>query len=157
MVFVLTVARPLSAHSIFAEMDDFGAIRPGCARLQPVTMMETVQAVRQGGAAMSRRFDFDGVVLEFPSRIDAASGVEIVSWPDFEETPHYTPEGFRIMLSLDGPCAFSVPAHDGRCLECGSCFHFQRIPGELIGTCRSPQRALRAVGDGEGADGPKEA
>lgn len=85
-----------------------------------------------------RTFCYDGDICEVVFRYDHQSGKHFGDYPDFEETPRHTKNGWKWITATQEGCALGVNkyAKDDRCMDCGSCEHFiQEKAGDLIGIC----------------------
>ncbi len=89
-----------------------------------------------------RRFSFDGDELEVIYRYDEVLGIHFGDYPDFEETPRYTPQGRPWVNTMQDACSYGVNQFNPTtpCLDCGSCsFYLKERPGDLIGICINDQ------------------
>ena len=79
-----------------------------------------------------RLYSLDGDSLEISFAYDKDLDKYFGNYPDFEETPRYTPNGKPwVNATFDG-CIFA----DQRYGDCGSCEHYiTETPGDLIGIC----------------------
>ena len=60
----------------------------------------------------TRQYNIEGVLLEIPLCYDKIAEREIEIFPDFIETPVYTPEGCPVLLTGEDDCA-QRPTPDG--------------------------------------------
>lgn len=79
-----------------------------------------------------RIFQIDGDFLEVLFYYDEGSGHYFGEYPDFEETPRYTPNGRKwVNVTIVG-CPYAEEDFD----DCGSCRYMKREhPTDLIGVC----------------------
>lgn len=86
--------------------------------------------------AETRRYEFEGVVLEIPLRYDPLSRMYIEEYPDFVREPVYTPAGCPVLFSGEDACPCGEASDGGDCPDCGSC-RFFRPAGEhtWFGVC----------------------
>ena len=76
--------------------------------------------------------DGDTVTVEFT--YNAESDMFFGDYPDFAETPRFTPQGRRWVNVTDDSCIFA----DGEYDDCGSCRFFRaERAGDLIGICEN--------------------
>lgn len=95
-----------------------------------------------------RSFSFDGDVLEVVFRYDDTLGIHFGDYPDFEETPRYTPKGRPWVNAMQDACAHGINHFEEarQCLDCGSCwFYLKEHPGDLIGICKNEHRQKRMM------------
>ena len=92
----------------------------------------------------TRKYDIEGTILEVPLRFDELAQIYVEDYPDFAETPAYTPEGHPILFTGEDACAYGEPAGEGPCTDCGSCRYYRQTPGTWIGVCRREERRKRA-------------
>lgn len=83
----------------------------------------------------TRRYDIEGAILYIPLRYDERAGMDIEEYPDLAEQPVYTPEGERLMLTVEDACAYGKTADGTRCIDCGSCVYYRQAPDTLLGVC----------------------
>ena len=84
-----------------------------------------------------KRYDVEGAVLDIPLQWNDRAGKYLEQYPDFEETPVYTPEGFPLRLTCDDACPDAV-LPDNIYRECGSCQLFRLHSESLLGVCGHP-------------------
>ena len=79
-----------------------------------------------------RIYQIDGDFLEVLFEYDEESGQYFGDYPDFEETPRYTPSGRPwVNVTIEG-CPHADQEYD----DCGSCQYMRREhPMDLIGVC----------------------
>ncbi|MBR3784947.1 MAG: hypothetical protein IKJ77_00860 [Firmicutes bacterium] len=85
-----------------------------------------------------RAFHVDGDVCEVTFVYDEDFGKYFGDYPDFEETPKWTPEGKPWVTAMEGGCEHGTSrVHANKtCFDCGSCIYFRREnTGDLIGVC----------------------
>ena len=82
-----------------------------------------------------RRYEVEGAVLELTLRYDERTKMFLEEYPDLMEHPVYTPEGERVMLTIEDACAHGEAADGTRCIDCGSCVHYRQAPASLVGVC----------------------
>ncbi|MCD8120104.1 MAG: hypothetical protein LUE29_11635 [Lachnospiraceae bacterium] len=93
----------------------------------------------------TRRFEFEGVILDVPLRYDEVFDIYIEDYPDFTETPVWTADGYPVMFCAEDACALAQTEEAGRCVDCGSCIYYRQEPDSLIGVCRNKgKRRIRA-------------
>lgn len=91
---------------------------------------------------ITRIFSIDEDTCEVVFRYDESFGKYFGDYPDFEETPKFTPHGKPWMTAMEGGCEHgqSQWQKDKECFDCGSCLYFKREkPGDLIGVCDNPK------------------
>ena len=94
----------------------------------------------------TRRYEFEGVVLDIPLRYDQRSRIYIEEYPDFVQHPVYTPEGCPVMFIGEDACSHAQAADGERCSECGTCVFFRPAgPHTWIGVCGHRERRNRQV------------
>lgn len=96
-------------------------------------------------ANITKSFCFDGDICEVLFIYDPESGKHFGEYPDFEETPRYTPLGKPWVTAMRDGCPHGVSKYTerSRCLDCGSCIYFkQEHPGDLIGVCENERTHL---------------
>jgi len=90
-----------------------------------------------------RVFDLDGDRLSVHFRYDPAFDVYLGSYPDFMETPRYTPNGRPWKSVVQDECPHADPQYR----DCGTCPHLKKEKsGDLIGVCF--HEALRQAPEG---------
>ncbi len=89
----------------------------------------------------TRRYEFEGVTLDIPLHFDESTGIYIEDYPDFIESPIWTPEGYPVMFAGEDACKFAEEATPGGCPDCGSC-RFYRSAAEhtWFGVCGNDAR-----------------
>ncbi len=88
----------------------------------------------------TRRYEFEGLILEIPLYYDEQSDMYIEDYPDFIENPVWTPGGYRVMFVGEDACPYAKEANGGICTDCGSCKYFRRAaPHTWIGVCGNEQ------------------
>ena len=100
---------------------------------------------------ITRVFSFDGDSCEVTFSYDEEFGKYFGDYPDFEETPKYTPAGRPWITAMQEGCTYSKSkVNDGRtCLDCGSCMYFRRErQGDLIGICDNDRNKNKRRRDG---------
>ncbi len=89
----------------------------------------------------TRRYAFEGVLLEIPLRYDERSGLYIEEYPDFVESPVWTPAGHPVMFAGEDACIYGEEAEPGGCPDCGSCKYYRPADTHTwIGVCGHSQR-----------------
>ncbi len=89
---------------------------------------------------ITRVFSFDGDSCEVVFQYNPDFGKYFGDYPDFEETPRFTPGGWPWITAMQEGCEYGRgKAGDmRRCFDCGSCIYFRRErPGDLIGICEN--------------------
>lgn len=92
----------------------------------------------------TKRFEIEGAVLEVPLFYDRLAKMDIERFPDLLRHPVYTPEGYRVMITIEDACPHADLQSGGVCQDCGSCNHYAQLDGTWIGVCHSP--AMRRTG-----------
>ncbi len=85
-----------------------------------------------------RSFCCDGDVVEIEFRSDEAGQRYFGLYPDFEESPRFTPNGRPWVNAMQDACEHGSNRFSpgDPCIDCGSCWHFQKeSEGDLIGVC----------------------
>lgn len=101
--------------------------------------------------SVSRAFTFDGDVLEVPYRYEPALDKFLGEYPDFTETPRYTPKGRPWVGAVQDGCDHGENrfCHLAPCDDCGSCRYFvQEKPHDLIGVCDHAEKRQRRAHPG---------
>ena len=86
-----------------------------------------------------RRYEVEGAVLELTLRYDERTKMFLEEYPDLMEHPVYTPEGERVMLTIEDACPDAKLRADGM-RDCGSCLYYRQAPGTLLGVCGHEKR-----------------
>lgn len=82
------------------------------------------------------RYEFEGVSLEIPLHYDQRAQMYLEEYPDFTQTPLYTPAGCPVLFSGEDACSLAEAAQGERCPDCGSCRFFRAAaPHTLLGVC----------------------
>lgn len=78
--------------------------------------------------------EVEGAVLELPYVWHEDCSRYLPEYPDLAETPAYTPEGYRVMLTFEDACPHAdlLPGIDR---DCGSCRHYRQAEDSLLGVC----------------------
>jgi len=100
---------------------------------------------------ITRVFSFDGDSCEVVFRYDPDFGKYFGEYPDFEETPKFTPRGRPWVTAMQDGCKHGQNKDDSanRCLDCGSCIFFYRERLEdLIGICKNEKKCETRREDG---------
>ena len=86
-----------------------------------------------------RVYSLDGDELTVNFVFSSEDNILLGDYPDFCETPRYTPKGKPwVNVTFEG-CPY---VSDGYC-DCGSCEHLKtQSPGDLIGVCENEQMRL---------------
>lgn len=85
---------------------------------------------------ITRVFSFDGDSCEVVFYYDDTFNQYFGAYPDFEETPKYTLNGWMWTTAMQDACIYGRTEKQIECLDCGSCEHFRREEtGDLIGVC----------------------
>lgn len=92
----------------------------------------------------TRRHNIEGTVLDILLQYDEGSGKYMEIYPDFIETPIYTPAGYPILFTGEDACAYAESADGGPCIDCGSCRFYRQAPNTLIGVCGHPQKRCKS-------------
>lgn len=58
----------------------------------------------------TKRYDFEGVSLEIPLHYDPRAHMYLEEYPDFVQTPLYTPAGCPVLFSGEDACSLAQPA-----------------------------------------------
>ena len=94
-------------------------------------------------ASLTKTFCLDGDQCQVIFVYDPMCGKYFGEYPDFEETPRYTPGGHPWVTAMQEGCRYSVNryAEGRRCMDCGSCLYYQQEQeGDLIGICIHSQQ-----------------
>jgi len=84
-------------------------------------------------------YDFEGTLVRVASEYDVHTGMYIDEYPDFEETPIYTPSGKPLVAAMQDQCSKAKPMSSDT--DCGSCqFFTPNKTGDLIGICANEER-----------------
>ena len=100
----------------------------------------------------TRRYEFEGVVLEIPLHYDERSRMYIEEYPDFVNHPVYTPAGCPVFFSGEDACTLAQAEDGGDCPDCGSCRFFRPAgPHTWFGVCGHQEKRRREdPADGKG-------
>ncbi len=85
-----------------------------------------------------RQFVLDEDICEVVFRFNQEADKYIGDYPDFEQSPRITKNGFAWVNATQDGCSDSEHKYykDKTCLDCGSCVFFKtEKPGDLIGVC----------------------
>ena len=85
-----------------------------------------------------RQFVMDGDICEVIFRFDKDSEMYIGDYPDFEQNPRVTENGYTWVNATQDSCSEAVHKYypEKTCLDCGSCSYFTtEKSGDLIGIC----------------------
>jgi len=96
---------------------------------------------------MTRVFKIDDDTCEVIFYYDEAFKKYFGDYPDFDETPKFTPEGKPWVTAMESGCGAGVSKsnHKETCFDCGSCLYFRREnPGDLIGICDCPEKRKKS-------------
>lgn len=88
-----------------------------------------------------RTFVIDTDICEVVFKFDPEAERYIGDYPDFEQSPRYTPQGFKWINATQDGCKAGVHKYypEKDCLDCGSCSFFTtEKSGDLIGVCGHP-------------------
>lgn len=89
----------------------------------------------------TRRYEFEGVVLEIPLRYDPLSQMYIEEYPDFAQEPIYTPAGCPVLFIGEDACSLGEGIHGEHCSDCGSCRYFRPADAHTwFGVCGHEKR-----------------
>lgn len=88
----------------------------------------------------TRRHNIEGTVLDILLQYDEDSGKYMEIYPDFIETPIYTPEGYPILFTGEDACTYAESVEGEPCIDCGSCRFYRQAPNTLIGVCGHPKK-----------------
>lgn len=89
----------------------------------------------------SRRYEFEGVVLDISLHYDSLADMYIEEYPDFIENPVWTRDGHPVMASVEDACPYCEWDEPEQCIDCGSCrFYTPAAPHTLMGVCRHENR-----------------
>lgn len=103
---------------------------------------------------MSRRYEFEGIVLEIPLRYDEHSRMYIEEYPDFVENPVYTSAGCPVLFTGEDACLYAETSDGTACSDCGSCrFYRPAGPHTWIGVCLHEKNRNRRPGTPEPISG----
>ena len=96
----------------------------------------------KGGRIMDktivRSFVIDSDICEVVFRFDEDAGKHIGDYPDFEQNPRFTKNGYLWVNATQDGCAEAQHKYypEKTCLDCGSCSFFKtEKEGDLIGVC----------------------
>jgi len=85
-----------------------------------------------------RSFVIDGDICEVVFRFDEDIGKHIGDYPDFEQSPRFTQNGYLWVNATQDGCDEAQHKYypEKTCLDCGSCSFFKtEKEGDLIGVC----------------------
>lgn len=85
-----------------------------------------------------RSYCLDGDTCEVLFIYDSQCQRHFGEYPDFEESPRYTGNGWPWVTAMQESCQHSINKYDfqERCMDCGSCQYFvQEQDHDLIGIC----------------------
>ena len=74
--------------------------------------------------AQTRRYEFDGIVIDIPIHFDERSGIYIEKYPDFIENSIRTKSGYRVLFSGSDACLLAENETE-KCLDCATCKYFK--------------------------------
>ena len=95
------------------------------------------------------RFEIEGAVLEVPLVYDRLAKMDIERFPDLLRHPVYTPEGYRVMITIEDACRHA-DLQPGIYKDCGSCNHFHQQPDSQLGVCHcEAMRRAERTGRGQ--------
>ncbi len=84
----------------------------------------------------TRQYLVEGALLEIPIRFDEMAGIYIEEYPDFTETPVWTPMGHPVMFAGEDACSLAKEAEAGGCPDCGSCRYYRSAASHTwFGVC----------------------
>ncbi len=87
--------------------------------------------------AETRRYEFDGLILDVPIHYDDQANMYIEDYPDFVENPTFTSKGHRVFFAGTDACSFAEERTPGGCPDCGGCRHYRRLSEHTwIGVCQ---------------------
>ncbi len=96
----------------------------------------------------TRRYEFEGLSIDIPFHFDEKTGIYIEDYPDFVESPIWTPEGYRVMFAGEDACDYAQESSPGGCPDCGSCKFYQSAAEHTwFGVCKndSQKRTLNVT------------
>lgn len=92
----------------------------------------------------TNRYNMEGIVLEIPLRWDEYSRKFVEDYSDFIKHPVRTPAGHPIFLTIEDACPYAEMADDDPAsIDCGSCIHFHRPHGSLLGVCHNEKMRFK--------------
>ena len=92
----------------------------------------------------TNRYNMEGIVLEIPLRWDEYSQKLVEDYSDFIKHPVRTPAGHPIFLTIEDACPYAEMADDDPAsIDCGSCIHFHRPHGSLLGVCHNEKMRFK--------------
>lgn len=98
------------------------------------------------------RFEIEGAILEVPLYYDKFAKMSIERYPDLLRHPVYTPEGYRVMITIEDACPHAEMVNDAPLsIDCGACKHYRQAPGTLLGVCHCEAMRRKASPEGKGA------
>ncbi len=81
-----------------------------------------------------KTYYLDGDSLEVTFRYDELSGKYLGNYPDFYDTPRYTPNGRKWVDAITGNC----PHADGDDKTCGTCsYMLKQEERDILGVCNN--------------------
>lgn len=80
------------------------------------------------------RIELEGLTLELPLHFDELSGQLLPDYAGVWENAIYTPEGYRVMITIEDACPHA-DLQPGIYKDCGSCNYFRQQPDSLLGVC----------------------
>lgn len=84
----------------------------------------------------TKRFEIEGAVLDVPLYYDKLAKMDIERYPDLLRHPVYTPEGYRVMITIEDACHHAEMVDDApSSIDCGSCKFYRQQKNSLLGVC----------------------
>ena len=89
----------------------------------------------------TRRYEFEGVILDIPLRYDPHLHRYIEKYPDFSRDPVYTPAGCPVIFSGEDACSYGEMSDGMDCPDCASCRFFRPAGAHTwFGVCGHEER-----------------
>ena len=76
----------------------------------------------------------EGLIPEAPLEWDQLSGLYLEDYTSVWESPIYTPDGYRVMLTIEDTCSHAG-VQAGIYKDCGSYKYFRQKPDSQLGVC----------------------
>ncbi len=91
----------------------------------------------------TKRYEFDGLIIDIPIHYDEQARIYIEDYPDFIENPIFTKSGYRVLFSGTDACIQAESKQSGGCLDCAACKYFRRAAEHTwFGYCENENQKL---------------
>lgn len=101
-------------------------------------------------ANQMKSVEVEGAVMELPYVWHEDCSQYLLTYPNLAETPAYTPDGYRLMLTFEDACPHAA-LEPGIYRDCGSCRHYRQAEDSLLGVCHC-EALRRKAPDEQGKD-----